>query len=540
MMRTWPNCRFLLLIVCWACLSAGAAALPVDSSAPAVADSAELVVNYRPIMSFRTNLFGATASVRAERARALIEQSLAQQGTLQVAVQTSSIGQLILLGNRLVFVVTDGDADPLVNENAAMVAARAAERLRQVVAETREASNLHALLQATGLSAVATLVYLLSLWLLGRLRRWSAARLVALAERKVSTLKVGNTELIDRRQLYPFLGRLLTVFGWLIIALLSDRWLSFVLLQFPYTRPWGERLDQYLLSLGGGLFDAVLSTLPGLGVALMIFFLARLATGLVGHVCQRLADGGVGWLGADTLSTTRRLLGFAVWLFALAMAYPYLPGAQTEAFKGLSVLLGLMVTLGASSIVGQGAAGLILTYTRTFRPGEYVRVGDFEGTVMEMGLFTTRIRTGMGEELTLPNALITGSVTRNYSRAGTGQGYIVDTTVTIGYDTPWRQVEAMLIEAAHMTPGIADTPAPRVFQTALSDFYPVYRLAARAVPSTPASRAELLSTLHANIQDVFNRHGVQIMSPHYMADGAEPKIVPPADWYAPPADSKRS
>ena len=242
-----------------------------------------------------------------------------------------------------------------------------------------------------------------------------------------------------------------------------------------------------------------------------------------------------GWLTQETLPTTRRLVSIAIWLFALAMAYPYLPGAQTEAFKGLSVLLGLMVSLGASSVVGQGAAGLILTYTRTIRPGEYVRIGEHEGTVTEMGMFTTRIRTGLGEELTLPNSMITGAVTKNYSRSVQGRGYIVDTTVTIGYDTPWRQVEAMLVEAARRTPGILMAPAPQVFQTALSDYYPEYRLVAQARAERPRPRAEVLSHLHQNIQDVFNEHGVQIMSPHYMADPAVEKVVPPENWYAAPA-----
>ena len=194
-----------------------------------------------------------------------------------------------------------------------------------------------------------------------------------------------------------------------------------------------------------------------------------------------------------------------------------------------------MVSLGASSIVGQGAAGLILTYTRTIRPGEYVRIGEHEGTVVDMGMFTTRIQTGLGEELTLPNSMITGTVTKNYSRVVRGRGYVVDTTVTIGYDTPWRQVEAMLIEAARRTPGILMSPAPVVFQTALSDYYPEYRLVAQAVPERPRPRAEVLSNLHENIQDVFNEYGVQIMSPHYLGDPSEAKVVPPEGWYAAPA-----
>ena len=225
----------------------------------------------------------------------------------------------------------------------------------------------------------------------------------------------------------------------------------------------------------------------------------------------------------------------AVWVFALAMAYPYIPGSGTEAFKGVSVLLGLMVSIGASGIVGQAASGLILMYTRTFRPGEYVRIGEHEGTIVEMGMFTTRIRTGLGEELTVPNSFALAVVSKNYSRAVKGAGFVLDTTVTIGYDAPWRQVHAMLIEAARRTPGVLSDPAPHVFQTALSDFYVEYRLVCQAVPSEPRPRAEVLSALHANVQDVFNEYGVQIMSPHYLGDPADPKVVPKAHWHEPPA-----
>jgi small-conductance mechanosensitive channel len=217
------------------------------------------------------------------------------------------------------------------------------------------------------------------------------------------------------------------------------------------------------------------------------------------------------------------------------MAYPYLPGSGTEAFKGLSVLVGLMISLGASNLVGQAASGLILTYGRVFRKGEYVRVAEHEGTVTEMGMFATRIRTGLGEELTISNSRILDSTTKNYSRAVKGAGYVLDTTVTIGYDTAWRQVHAMLIKAALRTEGVLAEPAPVVFQTALSDWYPEYRLVCQAIPSDPRPRALVLSQLHANIQDVFNEYGVQIMSPQYMDDPAEPKMVPRERWYPAPA-----
>jgi small-conductance mechanosensitive channel len=145
------------------------------------------------------------------------------------------------------------------------------------------------------------------------------------------------------------------------------------------------------------------------------------------------------------------------------------------------------------------------------------------------------VRTGLGEELTLPNSIVLGTVTRNYSRTIKGHGFILDATVTIGYDAPWRQVHAMLIDAALRTEGVLSDPRPRVFQTALSDFYAEYRLVCQAIPTDPRPRAEVLSSLHGNIQDVFNEHGVQIMSPHYMMDPAEPQVVPKAKWYTPPA-----
>jgi small-conductance mechanosensitive channel len=178
---------------------------------------------------------------------------------------------------------------------------------------------------------------------------------------------------------------------------------------------------------------------------------------------------------------------------------------------------------------------MILTYGRSFRKGEYVRIADQEGTVTEMGIFTTRIRTGMGEELTISNASILGATTKNYSRAVQGAGFMLDTEVTIGYDTPWRQVHALLIEAAKRTEGISLNPAPQVFQTALNDWYPVYRVVCQATPTEPRPRAILLSVLHANIQDVFNEYGVQIMSPQYFEDPEVPKVVPPAKWYQAPA-----
>jgi small-conductance mechanosensitive channel len=527
----------LALFICVPSWSQAALPDEVTDADGAEVHGAALVVANRTILVFRSNLLGETPEIRAARARAVINEVLDDSVNLTVSLQPMQEHFIVLLGERRAFIVANADVDPLVHSSSRAAAESAAENLRQVVAETQESRDLRFMLSAAAYSALATLVFVLLIRLIYFIRAQVLAALPGLMQRHAQALKVGSTQVVDANQLFPLVSRALHALRWMLMLLLGYEWLSFVLSRFPYTRPLGESLNTYLLQVAVYLFDGVVSALPGLGIAVVIFFIARGFSGFVQRLLKRMAAPGSSdaWLNSETLQPTRRLTSLAIWLFALAMAYPYLPGSGTEAFKGLSVLVGLMISLGASSVVGQAASGLILTYTRTLRPGEYVRVGEHEGTVTEVGMFTTRIRTGIGEVLTIPNSMITSTVTKNYSRAVAGPGYLLETCVTIGYDTPWRQVEAMLIEAAQRTEGVMNTPTPLVLQTALSDYYPEYRLVAHASPGHAQSRAALLSVLHANIQDVFNEYGVQIMSPHYIADPQDAKVVPKAQWYPDPA-----
>lgn len=506
-----------------------------DEAATVQADSAELKVANRSIVVFRGTLLGETPALRMKRAQAVVEEALASDEKLSVSIDPIQDSYLVLLGFHRAFIVSPKDLDG-TQGSVRVLAEEAASNLRLVVQESGQARNLRFMLKAAGFSLLATLIFALLLSGLRISRQKLLGLLPQVMAKRTRALKVGHIPLIDWHNIRFLINRLLWLLYWGLVALFSYQWLSFVLSQFPYTRPWGEGLNTYLLGLGRYLLEGILGALPGLVVAISIFFIARGISGFVRGLLERMArPGNISWLSPETLATTTRLTSLAIWLFALVMAYPYLPGSGTEAFKGLSVLIGLMISLGASSVVGQGAAGLILIYSRTLRPGEFVRVGEHEGTVSEIGMFTTTIRTGLGEVLTLPNSMVTGSVTKNYSRAVSGNGYVVDTVVTIGYDTPWRQVEAMLLEAAGRTEGILQEPQPQVFQTALSDFYPEYRLVAKAVPSQPRPRAELLSQLHAHIQDVFNEYGVQIMSPHYLGDPEIEKKVAKENWFTAPA-----
>lgn len=514
---------------------------PLAPNAPNAPDAAaELKVANRSVMVFRATLLGEAPEYRARRAKVVIQEALDEADDLSVTLDPIQSSYLVLLGAKRAFIVSPKDVDSLTSASVQQTAEQAAQNLRLVVAETREARSLKLILRSLLAVAIATTIYVALLWGMVLLRRRLLKKLPDLMRRHTQALRVGRIQLIDANYLYPLVSRVLWLLRWLVVLLLTYEWLGFVLSRFPYTRPWGESLNNYLLEMASYLLQGIVGAIPGLGVALTIFFIARGVSAFSKGVLRRMASpGAFNWLNQETLQTTTRLTSLAIWLFALAMAYPYLPGAGTDAFKGLSVLIGLMISLGATSVVGQAASGLILTYTRTLRLGEFVRIGEYEGTVTELGMFTTRIRTGLGEVLTLPNSMITNTVTKNYSRTVKGAGYVVDTVVTIGYDTPWRQVEAMLLEAAKRTAGILEDPPPQVFQTALSDFYPEYRLVAQAIPSQPRPRAVLLSMLHANIQDVFNEYGVQIMSPHYFADPREEKWVPREKWYSAPAQENK-
>lgn len=507
------------------------------SASPTAAPVSRLVLFNRPIVGFRSSLLGVSALDRSKRAQTRIHAQLELSGPHAVSVKQGALGMEVQINGGTSFVVTSGDLDPAREDTLEQAAQRAAAALAIAIGESAESRNVEALSRALALALGGTVLYCVLLWGAARTRRALLGQLVALTHRHTAKLHVGGVALLQRERLTRFVQLVLTLVYRLVLVLITVEWLSFVLRSFPFTRAWGESLNGYLLGLVMPIFTQAIEAIPELLTALLIFYLAYLVTQALGRFFDRVQSGGVRlqWLDADVVVPTQRISKVVVWLFALAMAYPYLPGSQTEAFKGLSVLVGLMLSLGGSNLVGQAASGLILTYGRVFRKGEYVRLAEHEGTVTEMGIFTTRIRTGLGEELTISNASILGATTKNYSRTVPGAGFVLDTTVTIGYDTPWRQVHAMLIEAASRTEGISTDTAPQVFQTALNDWYPVYRLVCHATPTEPRPRALLLSALHASIQDVFNTYGVQIMSPQYFEDPKEAKLVPPAQWYPAPA-----
>jgi small-conductance mechanosensitive channel len=396
------------------------------------------------------------------------------------------------------------------------------------------------LLWATGRAVAGTGLLLLVLFTLYRVHRVVARRLLSAAEAGLERTGVGkDTELGRTSWLFDLVRRIARLFALGLCLLAIYTWLTFVLQQFPITRPWGEALGGYLLATVKRLGWSAVTAMPGLFTVVLIFLVTRIVVRIATLLFDAIQQGRlpVAGLHGPRVTTTRRLVTTLLWLFAVVVAYPYLPGSNTDAFKGVSVFVGLVVSLGSTGVVNQLMSGFMLTYSDAIAPGEYVRVGEIEGTVTSLGVLSTKIRTLANEEITLPNAVVISGTTTNYSRHA-AEGVFAGTTVTIGYDAPWRQVEALLLLAASRTPGLRADRPPFVLQTGLGDFYVEYRLV--VCVAEPRTRVRTLAALHAQIQDAFNEHGVQIMSPHYEQDPEGAKVVPRARWYDAPAKAPES
>jgi small-conductance mechanosensitive channel len=219
--------------------------------------------------------------------------------------------------------------------------------------------------------------------------------------------------------------------------------------------------------------------------------------------------------------------------FVVVIAYPYIPGSDSAAFKGITIFLGVMFSLGSSSIIANVVAGYTMVYRRAFRVGDRIKVEDIVGDVIEMRVLETHIRSLKNEEIVVPNNVILNSHVVNYTSLAQEKGLILHTTIGIGYDVPWRQVEAMLLMAADRTPDLLREPSPFVLETGLRDFSVRYEL--NVYCEQAAEMPRVYALLHQNILDVFNEYEISIMTPAYIFDTEDPKLVRKDNWFRSPA-----
>jgi len=304
---------------------------------------------------------------------------------------------------------------------------------------------------------------------------------------------------------------------------------------FPWTIGVGNALLEHVVTPLTTLGRDFLAAIPNLIFLAILYFIFRSALRIVRLFFDAVEQGRVKLQNFEPewAMPTYKIVRLAMIAFALVIAYPYVPGSSSAAFKGVSLFLGVVFSLGSSGAISNIIAGYMMTYRRAFRVGDRVKIGEVTGEITAVRLQVSHLRTMKNEEVVIPNSQIINSHVVNYTTLARKDGLLLHTSVQIGYNTPWRQVEAMLLEAAHRTEGLVAAPKPFVLQTKLGDFAIIYELNVGC--DDPRRMHELYSALHRNILDVFNEYGVSIVTPAYEGDPETPKVVPREKWFSPPA-----
>lgn len=454
-----------------------------------------------------------------------------------LTVVDDGVNANVMAGDAILFSTTPDDAK-LAGVDRLVLAQGRADRVQVVLGKHTWWNRAKSLALGIGLSLLITL----GVWYGYRLLRWGFA--------KVETRVLGTTgrwlnathsnrlkwlpvEHLNTGVKFLFNGARLVIYG--VVAYL---YLSVVFSFFPWTKGLASRLFAFAWNPLMAMADEVFAYLPKLFFLVIIILVTRYLLKLISLAFSGIREGTLRFekFHPEWADPTYKLVRILVLAFALVIAFPYLPGSQSDAFKGVSLFVGVLFSLGSSGAVGNMVAGVLITYMRPFKIGDRIQVGDTIGDVIERTALVTRIRTIKNVDVTVPNSTILSSQVHNYSANAKDLGLILHTTVTIGYDAPWKTVHALLIDAALATEGILDNPKPFVFQTSLDDFYVSYQI--NAYTDQANQMAAIYAALHANIQEKFNEGGVEILSPHYAQhrDGnmtSIPASYLPSDYVAP-------
>lgn len=505
---------------------------PEPTGAPVEIDGRNILVVYAPVGGFSTE-------ERADHIRGRI-LAIAKANDLPVSVihaEDRGPWEEILAGENLIMGVTEYDAR-IAGHPRALLASEDAEVIRQAVTRYRQEHTWHNVLRGLMYFVISTVALVLILFILFRIYRAMRARLD-----KWSQLPESEEELksVSARAL-RYIGRgsfeICRAFGVLVLLTLLQFYVMLILGFFPATRSTSGRISEWVLSAMANLGRHFLDYLPNMFVVGLICLIAYYLIRLNHYVFGEIRDGRLKVQGfyPEWADPTAKIVHVIIVAATAIVVFPYVPGSSSPAFQGITVFLGILLSLGSSSAVAHAIAGIILTYMRSFHVGDFVRFGEHVGEIVEKTILATRIRTQKREIVTIPSGSVLGGIVVNYSAEARKRGIILHTRVTIGYNAPWKKVHELLIAAALATEDILPAPPPFVLQASLDDFYVSYEL--NAFTSAPQKMQILYSELHQNIQDKFNVAGIEINSPHYasLRDGnrvALPEEYLPSNYKAP-------
>jgi len=501
--------------------SGTASSQPVSTQADPEADeghAAAVFLAGEPVIWITAGAGPYAPRFRAERISGRLEEVVHDRSLRDVSITVTDVDDSseLRVGPRLLMVVTARDAASVGGARTTL-ARQYARDLENAIRQDRLRYAPATLLRSTIYAALATLAFLAVLWVIRRVARILRAIIARRVVASGTKLRVISGEWLSPGGVARTARVVIRALRVAFILILFQVYLTYVLGLFPWTRAVSVQLLGYLLTPVRAVVGAFVGYLPKLLFVIVICAVIYAAIRLVGLFFREIQQGRIVFSSfppewADPTNKIARVLFIA---FGLVVAFPYLPASNSPAFAGVSVFMGVLVSLASSSALSNMIAGLVLTYTRAFRLGDRVKLGDAFGDVVETALLATHIRTIKNEEITIPNSIALGSAVTNYTRTGSTRGLILHTSVTIGYDAPWRKVHDLLVSAALATPGVLQEPRPFVWQTALNDFYVTYEI--NAYTASPRQMIDIYAALHSRIQDAFYEAGVEIMSPHYTA-----------------------
>ncbi|RZK56587.1 MAG: mechanosensitive ion channel family protein [Pedobacter sp.] len=469
------------------------------------------------------NIFTRTGSFNAkDRARAislkitkLYEDPFFKPDSLSVV---ENEGSFDLIYNNTEVIVSIGNLDGLwFGKENIQLANEYLSIIKKHIIEERNAHSLTNLLKRIGLAALIVLLLGIVIYALNRIFRGVAGFISANKEKYLNGLKLKKIKIITPDHLATALLKLSTIVKILLIVLIFYLSLPLLFSIFPETEALTGTMLNLILDPLRSAGKATLAYLPDLFKVIVIYLIFRYLLKGIRYFFYEVKLGNIQFKGfhPEWAIPTFNILRFILYAFMLVIIFPFLPGSSSPAFQGVSVFLGILISLGSSSAIGNIVAGLVITYMRPFRVGDRVKIGDVVGDVVEKSMLVTRIKTIKNEDITVPNSMVLSSSTVNYSShtKNEKQGLIVHYVVTLGYDVPWQRVYDLLIEAALKTEFVLEDPKPFVLQTGLEDFNISYQI--NAYTKEANKQALIYSKLLENIQDVLGNAGIEIMSPNY-------------------------
>ena len=438
----------------------------------------------------------------------------------------------IMAGNSVIMSVTDNDAiwqNSTRQELGAQYCVIIRDKINDLHDEYGMQQKLKGLLYAA--------VILLLLFILIRITNWCyrhwRLRIVRFVMKRVRPLTVKYYEVLNTRRIGIVFLTIFNVLRYIIIFLLLFFCIPILFSIFPETESLAYRIIGYVWNPFVGIVKSVVGFLPKFIQIVVIIICFRYLVKGIRYLMNEIGAGRLKITGfyADWAEPTYFILRVLCYSFMIVMIWPLLPSSNSEVFQGVSVFIGIIVSLGSSSIIGNVMAGMVMTYMRPFHVGDFIKYGDTEGFVIEKTMLVTRIRTRKNDVITIPNSNLMTSQTSNYTFAAQNFGIVVHTKVTIGYDVRWQEIRQLLLDAAHATKGLRQHPEPFVLVTALDDYYVEYEV--NAYTNQYEKLSLIYSELHHNILDSFHSNGVEIMSPHIYAHRTDLELQIPKDQQKP-------